>query len=126
MYPPLTPELAANRARYNLYDETHREQRRAYSAAHRFEARTKLLKKRYQLTPEQFQAMLDKQNNRCLSCGKVFGTGYMNRAEVDHDHGCCPGRISCGKCVRGILCGQCNRLLGLVEKSIPLAKCIME
>lgn len=32
-------------------------------------------------------------------------------AVVDHDHACCPRSNSCGKCVRGILCRECNKLL---------------
>ena len=35
---------------------------------------------------------------------------------VDHDHACCPRRkATCGKCVRGILCGPCNVALGFFE-----------
>lgn len=31
--------------------------------------------------------------------------------DVDHDHSCCPGRRSCGKCVRGGLCRRHNTLV---------------
>lgn len=31
---------------------------------------------------------------------------------VDHDHACCPSKLSCGRCVRGFLCMQCNHMLG--------------
>lgn len=34
---------------------------------------------------------------------------------IDHDHGCCPGVSSCGKCVRGVLCFRHNSLLGQLE-----------
>lgn len=35
---------------------------------------------------------------------------------IDHDHSCCPGSRSCGKCVRGVLCANHNLLLGKFEK----------
>jgi hypothetical protein len=35
---------------------------------------------------------------------------------VDHDHSCCQGRRSCGKCVRGALCNRHNLYLGFIEK----------
>lgn len=45
-------------------------------------------------------------NPRCEACGAA------NRLSVDHNHQCCPGSNSCGKCVRGLLCSSCNSTLG--------------
>lgn len=42
--------------------------------------------------------------------------GCSGPAEVvDHDHACCTGTGSCGRCVRGMLCGGCNTALGYVR-----------
>jgi hypothetical protein len=34
------------------------------------------------------------------------------KIHVDHDHSCCRGVRSCGKCVRGIACEPCNKGIG--------------
>jgi len=72
-------------------------------------ARAWSLKRRYHLTLEQFDALLEKQGG-CAICGR--DTPDAHGWQVDHDHSCCPSGYSCGKCVRGILCAPCNKGLG--------------
>jgi hypothetical protein len=48
----------------------------------------------------------------CLIC-KSDTPGSMSW-NVDHDHKCCSGSKSCGKCIRGILCHLCNKGIGLL------------
>jgi hypothetical protein len=70
----------------------------------------------YGITAEQFTTMLEAQNGVCAICRKPPNPkGRVKRLEVDHDHRCCPGKKSCGKCVRGLLCGACNRMVGIAD-----------
>jgi hypothetical protein len=62
--------------------------------------------RRYGVTKEWWQRESVKG---CQICGTTDGTLH-----VDHDHTCCPAqKYCCGKCVRGLLCGPCNRGIGL-------------
>jgi len=67
-------------------------------------------------TPEQYQALLDKQNGRCAICGAPDGhrscRGKKCRLAIDHDH-----RTGA---IRGLLCNSCNRGLGRFKDSIAI------
>ncbi len=54
------------------------------------------------------------------------GGDHADELHIDHDHKCCGKNKSCGKCVRGILCGNHNRLVGMVEKALPHMDWIIE
>jgi hypothetical protein len=94
----------------------HREQDRKLKEKSRNKKRAELgllgwtLKTKYHLTIEQYNVILEKQNGVCAICRKP--PTPQKRLCVDHDHKCCSGKISCGKCVRGFLCDNCNRMLG--------------
>ena len=71
------------------------------------------------LTNEEFEALVKKHGGLCAICGEPETmvhkqTGKVRRLSIDHDHGCCPGTRTCGKCVRGLLCYSCNRFLSPV------------
>lgn len=65
----------------------------------------------YKLTREEWDALLEAQGGGCAICGATE-PGGLGRFHVDHDHSCCPGNYSCGRCVRGILCNACNPMIG--------------
>jgi len=70
---------------------------------------------RYGLTVEKFDEMLAAQGGRCAICrtDKPGGVGGPRGWHVDHDHTCCDTRKrSCGKCNRGVICTNCNHVLG--------------
>ena len=66
---------------------------------------------RYKLTIEQYSAMI-------LSGCEVCGT--MENLHIDHDHNCCNGVKTCGKCIRGILCINCNQAEGKLKSNPQL------
>jgi len=75
--------------------------------------------RRFKIEPSDFRNMLEKQNNKCALCPVVFT--FLSRDTtpcVDHDHACCSGKITCGKCVRGLICWQCNAGLGSFKDNV--------
>lgn len=77
--------------------------------------------KRYGLTTEKFVQLLEAQGRACGMCRVPFEAGQ--KICVDHDHACCPGeKASCGRCVRGLLCNDCNTALGQIERKYEMAR----
>lgn len=74
------------------------------------------LMRRYGITSEEYELRFEVQGGGCGVCGSK-DSGTRGTFHMDHDHTCCPGRNSCGKCVRGILCESCNLVLGKVRDS---------
>lgn len=63
--------------------------------------------KRYGLTPEDYNRMVEDQGGNCAICLRegVLDPGSLMRLGVDHNH-------RTGK-VRGLLCRPCNRAIGI-------------
>lgn len=79
--------------------------RRRYRERIRADAR----ESRYNISPERQNEMLLAQGGICPICETPL---TLATAHVDHDQSCCSGRTSCGQCVRGFLCADCNIGLG--------------
>lgn len=64
--------------------------------------------KKYDLTPEEYDRILESQKCMCAICG-IDESKLKRRLFVDHDH-------ATGK-VRGLLCSNCNFVLGYAKDS---------
>lgn len=71
---------------------------------------------RHGISKKDYDDLVAKHNGLCWSC--FVRPAYV----IDHDHTCCPGPYSCGKCVRGVLCTQCNTSLGLMQDDPALIR----
>lgn len=78
----------------------------------------------YNLSPERARQMKAEQNNLCAVCQKPPVAIKDTRMWcVDHDHKCCAGGSSCGKCIRGLTCYFCNVMLGMAkDNSVTLER----
>jgi hypothetical protein len=69
--------------------------------------------KAYGITREIYDQMLSDQGGSCALCQSTSNRGRGSFFfSVDHDHSCCPGEVTCGQCVRALLCSMCNQGLG--------------
>lgn len=89
-------------------DETP-ERRAARNAYHREYARAR----RFHLRVDAgVMDLLDRAGWQCEICAKPVGVSTGN---IDHDHACCDDKYqTCGSCIRGILCTQCNTAIGMI------------
>jgi len=76
-----------------------------------------LLKNKYNMTLDDFDLLNKNQKGRCYICGKNKNNERFKRLSVDHCH-------RTGK-IRGLLCNNCNSILGLANDNIDiLTNCI--
>jgi hypothetical protein len=66
------------------------------------------LKYNFGITLEEYQKLLEKQNNKCKICNNV------EKLVVDHNH--LTGKI------RGLLCSTCNSGIGMLKENVSILK----
>jgi hypothetical protein len=87
------------------------ENKRQWIKENRDKVKVNVWYSKYRLREQDVEELLRIQDNRCGICREEF----TDTPCVDHDHSCCSGARSCGKCVRGLLCSNCNKMLGGYE-----------
>lgn len=70
---------------------------------------------KYGITEDDYNTMLENQKGLCAICKTDKPTGKWKRFAVDHCHH--TGHV------RGLLCNECNRGMGLLRDSPELLRC---
>lgn len=97
-----TRRRAEGREKPRVRDDAQRAYEAEWRAANRDKALTAQRKSKYGITDIEFRTLLAEQGGRCRIC-----LGEMTSPHVDHCH--TSGRV------RGLLCGPCNRAIGLLK-----------
>lgn len=95
--------VASNDSRARLARERTPEEREQWNLTRRL--------KRFNLSAELLTELLETQGDECI-CGAPLSISTLY---IDHNHSCCPHDGSCGRCVRGVLCVNCNTALGHIK-----------
>lgn len=79
----------------------------------RLAAKEARVERTYGITKEQYDALYEFQGGVCYLCRRA--KGIYRRLQVDHDHSCTAGHppeVGCILCVRGLVCGTDNKVIG--------------
>lgn len=106
----LARELYYNKAKEPLYLQNQAERKRKYKLENPLNIRQNYLKHMYNITLQEYNNILKSQEYKCAICS--INHSERTQFHVDHDHSCCEGKRSCGDCIRGLLCPQCNVGIG--------------
>lgn len=98
-------------ARARAYCARHPERRdasvRKWREKHPDAARRAALKRKYGLTLEQLNSIIESQDGKCAACRDPLPAG--KHRHIDHDHTTMQ--------VRGVLCARCNQAIGMLRDS---------
>lgn len=80
-------------------------------------------KKKYGITVDQYEDMFNSQKQKC----KICGIDNANKWVIDHDHAHhINSEIGCIDCIRGILCNNCNLMLGHARDNVTILKAAID
>ena len=79
-------------------------------------------KKKYKINLDTYNKKLEEQGGVCAICKGTWSKVLV----IDHDHDCCPSEYTCGKCLRALLCGNCNAGLGWFKHDPDILRSAIE
>jgi hypothetical protein len=107
---------ASNRAWYENNKERKKEQTKQWRRNNQDKVKDSRLKKRYNISLEDYNQRWENQNNRCAVCGGGLSKKAKGMMKADTDH-CHEYNI-----VRGIIHSRCNLLVGAIENNPNIVK----
>jgi len=87
------------------FNKKHPEKRKIYYEKNKGHYRKRIMKSKYNLSHEDWSKMWENQDKKCLICEKPFIE--PSNACIDHNH-------ETGE-IRGLLCKNCNFIIGLLH-----------
>ena len=100
----LHPSNKTGLCNYHYHKEYHKEWQKNNKGKIKSYARKGKLLRLYNITLDEFNILLHKQNNKCAICNKK-----MNKICIDHNHET--------NRTRGLLCHNCNLLIGHAQEN---------
>jgi RNA polymerase subunit RPABC4/transcription elongation factor Spt4 len=99
------------------YDRKNKTRRQMLCRARYQKNKLEIIARKYGLTREQYQRMIQLQKNKCAICGQPETHKYKGVVvplSVDHDHK--TGRV------RELLCRNCNTVVGMSEENLAVLR----
>ena len=93
-----------------------------YRAENKDKSRCRQLRRNYGITLDEFNIMLKKQDNRCLICDVKVHAIIGGDLKGDNKTKACLDHCHATGNVRGILCNNCNKALGLLQDEPSILK----
>lgn len=103
---PLNKRGYIRRACQECTNKKARENRKKRGKQHLERVRVTRLKRKYGLTPEDYNKLYTQQQGKCFIC-QTYESELKQPLNVDHDHKT--------HIVRGLLCSNCNRGIGMFK-----------
>ena len=104
-----------NVEKLNANNKKWREENKEQDALVMLKAR---LKRKYNLSIDEYKTLIESQNNSCKVCGTHAKNNLKGKLYIDHCH-------TTGK-VRGLLCMKCNSALGLLNDDKVLIQNLLD